>query len=67
MRIPALPAVLLAAVAACQPTREPVEKKTTLTYPTTRRVDTVDTYFGVEVADPTAGLKTTSRPRPPTG
>jgi len=44
------PLALAVVLSACQETvkREPI----TVTYPTTKKVDTVDTYFGTAVADP---------------
>ena len=45
-----IPLALAVLLSACQETtkREPIS----VTYPPTKKVDTVDTYFGAEVADP---------------
>lgn len=47
-----IPALLLGGIVACSPQKQ--EDKTTadLTYPVTKKVDTVDTYFGNDVPDP---------------
>jgi prolyl oligopeptidase len=42
--------LLIAALFACN--NAPKKPEITVTYPETKKVDTVDTYFGVEVADP---------------
>jgi prolyl oligopeptidase len=43
--------ILLVLLINCK--NEPTEKKAlSVNYPTTKTVDTVDTYFGVEVKDP---------------
>lgn len=45
--------VLLASCQTAEPDQEQTEqKKIAVTYPTTKKVDTVDTYFGEEVPDP---------------
>ncbi|HZW78194.1 MAG TPA: prolyl oligopeptidase family serine peptidase [Flavobacteriaceae bacterium] len=46
-----LPAMLVLALISCDQKQEKTEAAT-LTYPETKKVDTIDTYFGVEVADP---------------
>jgi hypothetical protein len=38
-----------------------------LVYPQPKRGDQVDDYHGVKVADPTAGWKTQTPPKPTTG
>lgn len=43
--------LLLTSVIACKEQKE-TKEKTTLNYPKTKKVDTVDTYFGTEVKDP---------------
>lgn len=46
-----IPSVLLG-LTACQSNQMHEEQPTQLTYPVTQKVDTIDTYFGVEIADP---------------
>ncbi|WP_271423834.1 prolyl oligopeptidase family serine peptidase [Aequorivita sinensis] len=50
MKLSIVPAVLLLALVGCK--EEPKKEVTTVTYPQIKTVDTVDTYFGVEVKDP---------------
>ncbi|NGX82876.1 prolyl oligopeptidase family serine peptidase [Aequorivita sp. KMM 9714] len=50
MKFSIVPAVLLLALVGCK--EEPKKEVTTVTYPQIKTVDTVDTYFGVEVKDP---------------
>ena len=45
-----IPIVIGLTVVACK--EEPKKETTALTYPETKKVDTVDTYFGTEVKDP---------------
>ncbi len=50
MKFSILPAILILALVSC---KEESKKETiSVTYPQTKKVDTVDTYFGVEVKDP---------------
>ncbi|MBB6681820.1 S9 family peptidase [Aequorivita sp. 609] len=50
MKLSIVPAVLLLALVGCK--EEPKKEVTTVTYPQIKTVDTIDTYFGVEVKDP---------------
>lgn len=45
-----IPSILLLALIGCK--EEPKKEPISMTYPQTKQVDTVDTYFGVEVKDP---------------
>jgi prolyl oligopeptidase len=47
-----LTATIILGLTACQHTPETNEIPYTLTYPETKKVDTIDTYFGVQIADP---------------
>lgn len=47
-----LPAMFVLALISCNQKEEKKETAAALSYPETKKVDTVDTYFGVEVADP---------------
>ncbi|WP_421875397.1 prolyl oligopeptidase family serine peptidase [Marinoscillum sp.] len=47
-----IPLFFLGAFCACTPQQQESESAENLTYPTTAKVDTVDTYFGTEVPDP---------------
>lgn len=44
--------ILLSVFAACSGNNDKKEEQTKLTYPVTRKTDTVDTYFGTKIADP---------------
>lgn len=44
-----IPAILVLALIGCK--EEPKKETLSMTYPQTKKVDTVDTYFGVEVRD----------------
>lgn len=46
------PVILLAVFTACSHNQKHDETMTRLTYPVTRKADTVDTYFGTKVPDP---------------
>ncbi|NNF81258.1 MAG: S9 family peptidase, partial [Flavobacteriaceae bacterium] len=46
-----LPAIALAFLMSCK-TEKDQNRDISLTYPETKKVDTVDTYFGVEIQDP---------------
>ncbi len=50
MKIKILPFVIIVGLWSCSGTKE--EPVTNLKYPITQKVDTVDTYFGVDVPDP---------------
>lgn len=50
MKFPLVPAILVLALIGCKD--EEKKETITVTYPQTKKVDTVDTYFGVEVKDP---------------
>ncbi len=50
MRITIIPAILVLALIGCK--EEPKKETISVTYPQTKKVDTVDTYFGVEIKDP---------------
>lgn len=50
MKFTIVPAILILAFIGCK--EEPKKEKFTVTYPETKKVDTVDTYFGVDVKDP---------------
>ncbi len=50
MKITIIPAILVLALIGCK--EEPKKETISVTYPQTKKVDTVDTYFGVEVKDP---------------
>src|SRR5690554_4226683 len=50
MRLTIIPAILVLAFVGCQ--EQPKKDEIKLTYPETKKVDTVDTYFGEEVKDP---------------
>lgn len=50
MKIKIIPAILVLALIGCK--EGPKKETSTLVYPETKKVDTVDTYFGVEVKDP---------------
>ena len=50
MKLTIIPVILALAFISCQ--GQPQKEKSTVTYPETKIVDTVDTYFGVEVKDP---------------
>ena len=45
-----IPIVIGLTVVACK--EEPKKESIALTYPETKKVDTVDTYFGTEIKDP---------------
>ena len=47
-----IPALLIGGVVACSPQKQEEKPTADLTYPSTMKVDTVDTYFGTEVPDP---------------
>ena len=51
MKLPLIPAIVILMFSSC---KENVKKDTAenLTYPETKRVDTVDTYFGEKIPDP---------------
>src|SRR5690554_5200575 len=49
MKITIIPAILVLALIGCK--EEPKKETLSLNYPQTKKVDTVDTYFGVEVKD----------------
>lgn len=49
------------ALIACN-SNEPMKNDSALTYPTTKKVDTVDTYFGTEVSDPYRWLEDDNAP-----
>lgn len=49
MKITIIPAILVLALIGCK--EEPKKETLSVTYPQTKKVDTVDTYFGVEVKD----------------
>ncbi len=50
MRFTIIPAILALTFIGCQD--EPKKERFTVTYPETKKVDSVDTYFGVDVNDP---------------
>ena len=50
MKLTIIPAILALAFIGCQ--EQPKKEEIKLTYPETKKVDTVDTYFGQEVKDP---------------
>ncbi|MCB0454407.1 MAG: S9 family peptidase [Aequorivita sp.] len=50
MKFSIVPAILILAFIGCK--EEPKKETISVTYPQTKKVDTVDTYFGVEVKDP---------------
>ena len=50
MKLPILPVIALLAFVGCK--EEPKKEAILVTYPQTKKVDTVNTYFGVEVKDP---------------
>ncbi|MCB0464783.1 MAG: S9 family peptidase [Aequorivita sp.] len=50
MKFSIVPAILILAFVGCK--EEPKKETISVTYPQTKKVDTVDTYFGVEVKDP---------------
>jgi len=50
MKFTIVPAILILAFVGCK--EEPKKEVISVTYPQTKKVDTVDTYFGVEVNDP---------------
>ncbi|HLV91738.1 MAG TPA: hypothetical protein VKX34_01345, partial [Aequorivita sp.] len=52
MKFKIVPAILILALIGCQENPKKENEKLTVTYPDTKKVDTVDTYFGVEVKDP---------------
>lgn len=47
-----LTATVILGFTACQQTEQTNETPYTLSYPETKKVDTIDTYFGVQIADP---------------
>lgn len=52
MKFKIVPAILILVLIGCQENPKKENEKLTVTYPDTKKVDTVDTYFGVEVKDP---------------
>ncbi|HNP66532.1 MAG TPA: prolyl oligopeptidase family serine peptidase [Aequorivita sp.] len=50
MKFTIVPAILVLVFVGCK--EEPKKEVISVTYPQTKKVDTVDTYFGVEVKDP---------------
>jgi len=50
MKFTIVPAILVLAFVGCK--EEPKKEVISVTYPQTKKVDTVDTYFGEEVKDP---------------
>lgn len=50
MKFSIIPAVLILSLVGCK--EEPKKETISVTYPQTKKVDTVDTYFGEEVKDP---------------
>ena len=50
MKFTIIPAILVLAFVGCK--EEPKKEVISVTYPQTKKVDTVDTYFGEEVKDP---------------
>lgn len=50
MKFSIVPAILILAFIGCK--EKPKKETISVTYPQTKKVDTVDTYFGVEVKDP---------------
>src|SRR5690554_400555 len=44
------PAIIVLCFASCK--EEPKKESSSLVYPETKKVDTVDTYFGIEIKDP---------------
>ena len=50
MKFSIVPAVLILALVGCK--EEPKKEVATVTYPQIKKVDTIDTYFGVDVEDP---------------
>ncbi|MDP2687906.1 MAG: prolyl oligopeptidase family serine peptidase [Aequorivita sp.] len=50
MKLPIVPVIALLAFVGCK--EEPKKEAILVTYPQTKKVDTVNTYFGVEVKDP---------------
>ncbi|SRX72764.1 prolyl oligopeptidase family serine peptidase [Aequorivita antarctica] len=50
MKFLIVPAILILAFVGCK--EEPKKEVISVTYPQTKKIDTVDTYFGVEVKDP---------------
>ncbi len=50
MKFTIVPTILLLAVIGCQ--EKPKKEVISMTYPQTKKVDTVDTYFGADVNDP---------------
>src|SRR5690606_25992859 len=50
MKFPIVPAILMLAFVACK--EQPQKEIMSMAYPQTKKVDTVDTYFGTEVNDP---------------
>ncbi len=50
MKFTIVPAILILAFVGCK--EEPKKEVISVTYPQTKKVDTVDIYFGVEVKDP---------------
>ncbi|HET8803075.1 MAG TPA: S9 family peptidase, partial [Aequorivita sp.] len=50
MKLPIVPVIALLALVGCK--EEPKKEAILVTYPQTKKVDTVNTYFGVDVKDP---------------
>ncbi|MGO3182816.1 MAG: prolyl oligopeptidase family serine peptidase [Aequorivita sp.] len=50
MKFSIIPAILILSLVGCK--EEPKKETISVTYPQTKKVDTVDTYFGVDVKDP---------------
>ncbi|MBT0607023.1 prolyl oligopeptidase family serine peptidase [Aequorivita echinoideorum] len=50
MKFSIFPAIVLFAIFGCK--EEPKKEEISVNYPQTKKVDTVDTYFGVDVKDP---------------
>ncbi len=50
MKLPIVPVIALLALVGCK--EEPKKEAILVTYPQTKKVDTLNTYFGVEVKDP---------------
>jgi prolyl oligopeptidase len=50
MKFPIVPAILVLALVGCK--EQPKKEVVSMTYPQTKKVDTVDTYFDSQVSDP---------------
>lgn len=50
MKFSIVPAILILVLVGCK--EEPKKEVVSMTYPETKKVDTIDTYFGIDVNDP---------------